>query len=156
MSQRAALTVPTPVHMKAAERSEPLFGGSDPKPWFKFENKKSKTAKVYIYDEIGASFWGGGVSPQDFINELNDISAKEFELHINSPGGDIFDGIAIYNAVISHEAKVTVFIDALAASAASFIAQAGDNIVMTRGSMMMIHDGIGLRWGNAQAMREQG
>lgn len=116
--------------------------------WFDFQNKESDRPKIYIYDEIG--FWGTEAST--FVKELNDIDSKELELHLNSPGGEIFDGLAIYNALKQHKAKVTVYVDGLAASAASFIAQAGDEVVMARNAQLMIHDGIAFAYGNEQDM----
>jgi len=117
--------------------------------WFRIENKgKSKPTSIYIYDEIG--FWG--TSASDFIKQLNDIDSGEIHLHINSPGGEIFDGLAIFNALRQHKATVTVYVDALAASAASFISMAGDKIVMMRNSQMMIHDGSAICFGNEQDM----
>lgn len=116
--------------------------------WFNFKDKAAETPKIYIYDEIG--FWG--TSASDFVSELNELDAKSIELHLNSPGGEIFDGLAIYNALKQHKAKVTVYVDGLAASAASFIAQAGDELVMARNAQMMIHDGIAFAYGNEQDM----
>jgi ATP-dependent protease ClpP protease subunit len=81
-----------------------------------------------------------GVNAQDFIDEIKGIKTGSITLHINSPGGSVFDGVAIYNALRSHAAEINVEVDALAASAASFIAQAGDTVTMNQGSMMMIHD----------------
>lgn len=138
--------------MKAA-RTE-----AKPKPWFRVENAfkgegGTETTPVYIYDEIGDSWWGG-TSAADFIKMIGTIDTPKIELHLNSPGGDIFDGVAIYNALNAHPAEVNVIVDALAASAASFIAQAGDTVTMTKGSMMMIHDGSGMVWGNASDMRQ--
>jgi ATP-dependent Clp endopeptidase proteolytic subunit ClpP len=116
--------------------------------WFKVSNAEGADgapARLDIYDEIG---WFG-VTASAFVEELNGITADAIELHINSPGGDVYDGIAIYNAILDHDAKVEVRVDGLAASAASFIAQAGDRVVMGRNSEMMIHDAIGLTVGNA-------
>ena len=118
--------------------------------WYRIENNSSATAKVYIYDEIGYV----GVSAQDFVRDLNEVKASKIELHIDSPGGDVFDGIAIYNVIKDHPADVTVIVDGIAASAASFIAQAGDKIVMNRNSSMMIHDAHGLAIGNSKDMAE--
>lgn len=119
--------------------------------WGSPESKQTGDgADVYIYDEIG--FWGTTAS--DFVTQLNNLDVSKINVHINSPGGEIFDGLAIFNALDKHDAEVTVYVDALAASAASFIAQAGDKIVMSQGAMMMIHDGSGLVWGNAADMRQ--
>lgn len=119
----------------------------DRRDWFEIKNEADRP-KVYIYDEIG--FWGTEAS--DFVKKLADITATDFELHLNSPGGEIFDGLAIYNALKQHSAKVHVYVDGLAASAASFIAQAGDTVTMARNAQMMIHDGIAFAYGNEQDM----
>lgn len=116
--------------------------------WFRIENKKAAEADIYIYDEIG--FWGTDAG--DFVKELQKLDAETFNVHINSPGGEIFDGLAIYNSLKQHKATVNIFVDGLAASAASFIAQAGDKVVMARNAQMMIHDGIAMAYGNEQDM----
>lgn len=132
---------------------------SGPKPWFRIENayvaetSDEEVTPVYIYDEIGDSWWGESTGSSEFIKLLGGITTPRIELHLNSPGGDIFDGVAIYNALKAHPAKVTVVVDALAASAASFIAQAGDEVIMTKAATMMIHDGSAFAWGNASDMR---
>jgi ATP-dependent protease ClpP protease subunit len=77
-----------------------------------------------VYDEIG--FWG--VTSKDFISALDTISARTINLHINSPGGDVFEGLAIANAIRSHSSRVVTHVDALAASIASIIALAGDRV----------------------------
>jgi ATP-dependent Clp endopeptidase proteolytic subunit ClpP len=116
--------------------------------WWRISNAAGDggaPARVDIYDEIG---WYG-VTASAFVAQLNEITAGSIELHINSPGGDVYDGIAIYNALLDHPADVEVRVDGLAASAASFIAQAGDRVVMGRNSEMMIHDALGMTIGNA-------
>ena len=118
--------------------------------WFRIENKSATRTAVYIYDEIG---WFG-VTAKDFVDELNKLETLAIDLHVNTPGGDAFDGIAIYNALKQHPATVDVIVDSLAASAGSFITQAGDSVVMTRNSQMMIHDASGLAIGNASDMAE--
>jgi ATP-dependent protease ClpP protease subunit len=114
------------------------------KSWFEIKNMSDEETKILIYEEIG--FWG--VSALDFVKELNSITTPKINVHINSPGGSIFDGLAIYTNLRAHKSEINVHIDALAASAASFIAMAGDNIIMHRNATMMIHDGSGLTWGN--------
>lgn len=121
--------------------------------WYRIENKANSTsATVYIYDEIG--YWG--VSASDFIRDLNalDSSVKNLDVHLNSPGGEVYDGIAIYNALKNHPATVTTIVDSLAASAASFIAQAGSKRIACKNSTMMIHDASGLCIGNSVDMRD--
>lgn len=107
-------------------------------------------ARVDLFDEIG--FWG--VTAADFLAQLNAIQAPSIELHINSPGGDVWDGIAILNMLRSHNKPIDVVIDGMAASAASFIAQAGDTVTMMPNSQMMIHDAWGMCIGNAEDMAE--
>jgi ATP-dependent protease ClpP protease subunit len=119
--------------------------------WYRITNSISGgTATVHIYDEIG--YWG--VTASDFVRELGAVNASAIDVHINSPGGEIFDGIAIANALRAHAATVTTYVDSLAASIASVIALAGDRVVMAPNSQMMIHDGSGICLGNAADMRE--
>ena len=118
--------------------------------WYRITNKAAtNSAELYIYDEIGYF----GVSASDLVRDLNSLNVSTIELRINSPGGEVFDGMAIYNALRDHSATVNVTVDGLAASAASFIAMAGDKITMNRGSQMMIHDGLAVCVGNAGEMR---
>jgi ATP-dependent Clp endopeptidase proteolytic subunit ClpP len=120
--------------------------------WFRFENNATHETSLFIYDEIGYF----GVTAADFgaafRNEVDQNDA--LTVHINSPGGSVFDGIAILNTLRSHKGGVTTIVDGIAASAASFIAQAGTKRVMARNSEMMIHDASGLCIGNAAEMRE--
>jgi len=107
-------------------------------------------AELSIHDEIGAY----GVSAKDFINELGKLPGDAaLTLRLNSPGGSVFDAVAIYNALKRHEGKVTVSIDGIAASAASYIAMAGDEIIMPENAFLMIHDPSGLVMGTAADMR---
>jgi ATP-dependent protease ClpP protease subunit len=119
--------------------------------WYRIENAAEEIADVYVYDSIGG--WSG-VAPEDFINDLKGISARKINLRINSPGGSVFDGIAIANAIRSHPAHVTTHVDGLAASIASVIALAGNRVVMQPSSQMMIHDAAGGCFGNATEMTE--
>lgn len=120
------------------------------KSWFRIENKKAEEAELYIYDEIG--YWG--VTAAYFAQAMGEVTAKTINVHLNSPGGEVFDGVAIFNTLVNHPAKIVVIVDGLAASAASFIAQAGDEVIMGRGTTMMIHDASGMAWGNSAQMRE--
>ena len=107
-------------------------------------------AEVAIYDEIGAY----GVSAKGFLTELTALpDGTPVDLRLNSPGGSVFDAVAIYNALKRHEGTVTVWIDGIAASAASYIAMAGDEIVMPENAFLMIHDPSGLAMGTAGDMR---
>lgn len=118
--------------------------------WYAIRNVSASEAEIFIYDFIGE--WG--VSANDLVRELAGLRTNTITLRINSPGGDVFDGLAIYNAIRRHSATVNVFVDGLAASAASFIAMAGDTITMSRHSQMMIHEANGFVIGNAADMRK--
>lgn len=115
--------------------------------WFKI-NAKADSAEVFVYDEIG--YWG--TSAADFAQQLAALDVKTISLRINSPGGEVFDGVAIFNALKNHKATVNVSVDGIAASIASVIAMSGDTITMQRGSQMMIHDASGMCYGNASEM----
>ena len=107
-------------------------------------------AEVAIYDEIGAY----GVSAKGFLAELGALpEGTPVDLRLNSPGGSVFDAVAIHNAIKRHEGTVTVWIDGIAASAASYVAMAGDEIVMPENAFLMIHDPAGLVMGTAEDMR---
>lgn len=103
---------------------------------------------ITIYDQIGDSFFSEGVTAKRIAAALRAIGDKEVVVNINSPGGDYFEGIAIYNLLAQHPAKVTVQVVGLAASAASVIAMAGDEILMGDGSFLMIHNAWSLAVGN--------
>jgi ATP-dependent Clp endopeptidase proteolytic subunit ClpP len=130
-------------------RSEAPKDGSD---WFRIvEAKKgSDVTKVYIYDEIG--FWG--TTAKDFAAALDAIDTKNIHLHVNSPGGSVFDGLAIYNTIKNHPANVTAIVDGMAASAASFLIQGADTRQISRNAQVMIHDAKAFAGGNAAQMRQ--
>ncbi len=113
--------------------------------------KEDQTADIYIYDEIG----GWGISARRFTEDLISLgNLSHINLHIHSPGGEVFDGIAIYNQLKNHSATITVYIDGLAASMASVIAMVGDTVIMPKNAMIMIHKPWGVSWGDANDMRE--
>lgn len=121
--------------------------------WFRITDYADGTpARLDVYDEIG--FWG--VSAAEFNAQLQSIQAPSIEVHVNSPGGDVFDGLAICNLLRAHPKPVDVVVDGLAASAASYIAMAGDTVTMQPNSQMMIHDAAGLCMGNAADMADMG
>ena len=125
------------------------------KQWYKIQAKSNKTAQILIYETIGEDFWGDGVSAKRFVEDLNALTGIDvIDLHINSPGGNVFDGNAIYNTLRAYDATVNVFIDGIAASIASVIAMAGDTIEMPENSMLMIHDPSGFVMGTAEDMEK--
>lgn len=119
--------------------------------WFRMKSSGDKSADIYIFDEIG--YWG--VTAKEFAKELRALGdVTHINLHIHSPGGDVFDGIAIYNMLNGHPASKTVYIDGLAASMASVIAMVGNPIIMPENAMLMIHKPWGGLYGDANEMRE--
>ena len=119
--------------------------------WYRIDNKAGEPAALYIFDEINP-MWGIGA--QEVVDQLKTIDASQIDVHINSPGGNVFDGIAIMNALRAHKASITVKVDGLAASIASVIAMAGNEIVMSLGAQMMVHNPSGFAMGDAKTMRE--
>lgn len=113
------------------------------KKWFEIINKADK-AEIWIYEQIGEDWWTGeGTTAKGFQKELAGIKSSQIDLHINSPGGEVFDGITIYNLIKQHPATVTTYIDGLAASIASVIALAGDKVIMAENAQFMIHNPMG-------------
>ncbi|HEI8509168.1 TPA: Clp protease ClpP [Proteus mirabilis] len=128
-----------------------MSGPVNQKSWFRMQAKEDQTADIYIYDEVG----GWGISARRFTEDLISLgNLSHINLHIHSPGGEVFDGIAIYNQLKNHSATITVYIDGLAASMASVIAMVGDTVIMPKNAMMMIHKPWGVSWGDANDMRE--
>jgi ATP-dependent protease ClpP protease subunit len=125
-----------------------------PMPNIRFVNKGNKRGEIWLYDQVGEG-WFGGMSAKTFVAELQKLGKVDvINLHINSPGGSVFDGVAIYNSLKSHPARIEVDVDALAASIASVIAMAGDEIRIAENAMMMIHDPTGVAVGGAEEMRK--
>jgi ATP-dependent Clp protease, protease subunit len=110
---------------------------------------------ISIYEVIGEDWWtGGGVTAKRVAAALRSIGQNDVTVNINSPGGDMFEGLAIYNLLAEHPAAVRVRVMGWAASAASIIAMAGDTIEMGVGSFMMIHNCWGMVVGNQSDMRD--
>lgn len=121
---------------------------------FKAEvNTENDSSKITIYGEIG-DYWWDSTSAADVERALKDVTTNTVHVHLNSGGGDAFDGIAIYNQLKNHSAKVVVHIDGLAASAASIIAMAGDEILMNTGTMLMIHEASTFAWGTKSEIQK--
>ncbi|WP_432019906.1 head maturation protease, ClpP-related [Streptomyces sp. 1222.5] len=134
-----------------AERQRARLG-VEARAWYRITNSADDVeAEVMLYDEIGG--WLGATA-DEFIADLRGITAPRMRVRVNSPGGSVFEGIAIANALRSHPAQVTVQVDGIAASIASVIAMSGDRIEMAPNSMLMIHDASGVCMGNASDMDE--
>ena len=112
---------------------------------------RADEATVYLYDEIG---WFG-IAADDFVKDLNGIKAGTIHLRVNSPGGSVFDGTTIYNAIKQHKSKVIAHVDGLAASIASIIVMGADEVRMAENAFLMIHEPWSIVMGNADDMRHE-
>lgn len=121
---------------------------------YRFAARGSDRAEVYLYGQIGESWFGDGISAKRFADDLKAVqNAKTIDVRINSEGGDVFDGKAIYMLLLQHKANVVVWVDGLAASAASFIAMAGNEINIAEGGFMMVHNAWTVAAGNSEDLR---
>lgn len=121
------------------------------------DNEEQEEADLFIYgDIVDFAWWEDDVSANDIRKKLNETNAKTINVHINSLGGDTFTGVAIYNLLRtkSKTSKIITYVDAIAASAASIIAMAGDKIIMPSNTLMMIHNCWTLSIGNANELRK--
>jgi len=115
---------------------------------------KESRGEIWLYDAIGED-WFGGISANAFRKEFATLKAvATIDLHINSPGGNVFDGLAIYNVLAGSGKQIVVHIDGLAASIASVIAMSGSEIRMASNALMMIHDPSGFAMGDSAEMRK--
>jgi ATP-dependent protease ClpP protease subunit len=124
----------------------------DRRRWYEIKNaakEDSGPPEILIYDEIDSYY---GIAAGDFVRELAQIDAPAITVRINSIGGDVFDGIAILNALRGHDATINVIVDGIAASIASVIAMGGDTITMNRNSQMMLHNGWAVCIGDMKDM----
>lgn len=131
------------------ENKSPFKTGSK-SPGYRIENKADDTT-MYLYDEIG--YWG--VTAKQFVKDLEAVKSKNIHLRINSPGGSVFDGTSIYNALKQHPANVVVHIDGLAASISSIIALAGNEVRMSENAFFMIHEPWSMVIGSSDDMRKE-
>jgi ATP-dependent protease ClpP protease subunit len=135
-------------------------GPSDPDRWNvenmlrvepKDKDKPTATTVVRIYDEIG--FWG--INPSDIVDMIEAIDGDRIELRVNSPGGNVFDGIAIMSALMALDKPVDAYVDGIAASIASVFLMSSKNITMPQNTRIMIHDPFAMVGGNAVELRKQ-
>ena len=106
-------------------------------------------AEIYIYDDIGEG-WFGGISAHQFAQDLDELTARDIDVRINSAGGSVFEGVSIYNSLKRKDANISVYVDGVAASIASVIAMAGDTVTIGDGAMMMIHRANTYTYGDAE------
>ncbi|MGE3960601.1 MAG: head maturation protease, ClpP-related [Dehalococcoidia bacterium] len=125
---------------------------AQPKPpakgWYSIRNAGPDEVELFIYSEIGE----GGIGAQAFIRDLNAIRASKIALRVNSPGGDVFAAVTIFNALKRHQATITAYVDGLAASAASFLILAASRVLMAPHAQLFIHEAHGLCSGSAKDM----
>ena len=121
------------------------------KEWYKIKNNASDISDVYLFNDIGTF----GITAQSFIDEIKEYENQELNIHINSLGGEVFEGMAIYSIIQRRKAKTTVYIEGIAASIASVIALAADEVIMSDNSLLMIHNAWGGTQGDAKDMRKQ-
>jgi ATP-dependent Clp protease protease subunit len=119
---------------------------------FEVVARADDTTEINLYDEIGGWF---GVTAKQFRETLDSITSSKIILNINSPGGDVFDAVAIYNDLLAHKASVVVRVTGLAASAASLIAMAGDRVEIAENAFFMIHNAWSVAVGDARAMTKR-
>jgi ATP-dependent Clp protease protease subunit len=119
--------------------------------WYAISETENDTAEISLYDEIG----GFGVGAKQFLGELSRLKGKHLHLRINSPGGSVVEGTAIFNALRRHQGGVTVHIDALAASMASVIAMAGMPVYMADNALLMVHNPWTITAGDSDELRKE-
>jgi ATP-dependent protease ClpP protease subunit len=156
MSRIQGLTLPAKASAFTArqrEQADKLRAqhGIEAQSWYRITNQTADEAEVMLYDEIGG--WYGATADQ-FIADLRGVTSPNLRVRVNSPGGSVFEGIAIANALRSHPANVTIQVDGIAASIASVIAMAGDRVEMAPNTMLMIHEASGVCLGDASDMEE--
>ena len=123
-----------------------------PIKYWEMSKTQDNIGEISIYGEIVSE----EISATSFKDDLDDLGdVKTINLHINSPGGSVFEGIAIHNMLKMHKAKINVYVDGLAASIASVIAMSGDTIFMPENSMLMIHNPWTVAMGNSKELRKQ-
>lgn len=138
-------------NQKNAESAAKYWGKSLDKPdWYKIENLSEDNTEIMIYDVIGWPF----NDASELVSSLSTMQDKKITVRINSPGGDVFDAVSIFNALQSHKSKVTTRIEGLAASSASFLALAGKEVQAYPNTMIMIHDPWVCVAGNQYELRE--
>lgn len=126
------------------------------KKYFQIKKKTDKKGEIFIYGDIVSEEWfANEVTAPGFKQQLDELgNVSEIDVHINSSGGNVFEGHAIYNMLKMHKAKINIYIDALATSIASVIAMSGDTIFMHKNSFLMIHNSWIMTVGNAKELRD--
>ena len=141
--------------MKTKSPLNKLLSDNRGKGLFRVDNKNDQDeATVWLYDMIVSDNYWGGVSAIDFAKQMASIDAKTIHLRINSPGGEVFAGQAMAQIIREHAAHIVAHIDGYAASAASWVALAADEVVIAAGGMIMIHNANTIAYGNARDLQD--
>ena len=124
--------------------------------FWKLTSNDAESVHIDIYGDIGEDVWSdeASIGAKAFLEMVRDAKGKAIELHVNSGGGSVFDAFAMMTALAQHDGKVTAHVDGIAASAASFLLAAADEVRMSSAGFIMIHDASTVAWGNAEAIRE--
>jgi ATP-dependent Clp protease protease subunit len=143
---RLHAAISSPIQPRAFERWNPGLQAAE---------KKDEDRSISVYDVIGQDYWTGeGVTAKRIAAALRTLGKGPVTVNINSPGGDMFEGLAIYNLLREHDGEVTVKVLGIAASAASIIAMAGDTVQIARAGFLMIHNAWVMAIGNRNDLRE--
>lgn len=127
--------------------------------WFRVVRNDAERVDIDVYGDIGDPGWWEDpdetttMSAKRFLDLVRDAKGKAIDLHVNSGGGSVFDAFAMMTALSAHDGKVTAHIDGIAASAASFLVAAADEVRMSSAAFMMVHDASTIAWGDADEMR---
>lgn len=132
------------------------FSGAKPSTGYRVVAAKKDEADIYIYGPIGGGWYGDGVTAARFAKDLKDLGdIKTLNVRFNSEGGSVFEGRTMHTLLVEHKAKVIAHIDGLAASAASFMAMAANEIRIAKGAFVMIHNAWTWAAGDSSEMRRQ-
>lgn len=119
--------------------------------WYEIKNQASEYSDVYIFNDIGTF----GITAQKFVDDIKNLDGRDIALHINSVGGEVFEGMAMHSIIKNRKGKTVAYIEGIAASIATVIALAADEVVMTENSLFMIHNAWGSSQGDAKEMMKQ-
>ena len=124
--------------------------------FWRLTNSTDESVQIDVYGDIGTDTWSDeeSVGAKAFLDAVRDAKGKAIDLHVNSGGGSVFDAFAMMTALANHDGKVTAHVDGIAASAASFLLAAADEVRMSSAAFIMIHDASTVAWGNASQIRE--
>jgi ATP-dependent Clp protease protease subunit len=149
------IKAPFPIFNAVTPIRKPVATPAPAATGYRVVARSASNAEIYLYGTVGSDWFGDGVTAKQFSDDVKALgSVKNIDLHINSDGGDVFQGKTIYSILVDHPARITTRIDGLAASIASLIAMAGDEIVISEGGFVMIHNAWTFAMGDAAGLRK--